>query len=346
MVGNVYPTEQADQHSRRLSYMSNTSLEHLWQLRLHEHKRSSIRPGYAVAERFSSTGERPTERRFDPGAAAGRVERLSRRILGQHPEVEAPVGRMASDEFAGCFGQQLPADAMPLVSVGHVQVVEERAPVLVLVKNHVNKTHDCCALVGDDSEVVRARGHQSRVPHLQTIGEHISIQERIKVGSSIVPSPALGMQFRDSPGVMHGRLPEDNLRVHWVVFRFVLGHRLFLLPARASSGAGIGVNMFQLRGSGKADVSPSLSMLPKNEQEALRVGNRQHRRYTAILLDTCLLLQEPIRERQNQPFSIVTITGWSYQNRLRKLYERVEQLGECMESPSVSLKGRKLDKSG
>ena len=91
-----------------------------------------------MAERSPPTGERSPERGFDPAATAYRVERLSRRILGQHPELESPVGWAALDQLASCCGQQLPADAMPLESVGHVQVVQERAPVRVLVKDHVN----------------------------------------------------------------------------------------------------------------------------------------------------------------------------------------------------------------
>ena len=46
------------------------------------------------------TGERSRERGFDPAATAYRVERLSRRILGQHPEVESPVGWAALDQLA------------------------------------------------------------------------------------------------------------------------------------------------------------------------------------------------------------------------------------------------------
>ena len=110
-----------------------------------------------------------------PPHTAYRVERLSRRILGQHPEVESPVGWAALDQLASCFGQQLPADAMPLESVGHVQVVQERAPVRVLVKDHVNEADDRIALEGSDSEVGRARGYQSRVPHREAVGEHIPV---------------------------------------------------------------------------------------------------------------------------------------------------------------------------
>ena len=74
--------------------------------RSHGHEHRGIRPSHTVAERSSPTGERPAERGLDPGAAACRVERLSRRILGQHPEIEAPVGRAVPDQLAGCFGQQ------------------------------------------------------------------------------------------------------------------------------------------------------------------------------------------------------------------------------------------------
>ena len=177
-------------------------------------ERRGIRPGHAVAERSPPTGERSAERGLALGAAACRVERLSRHILGKHPEVESPVGRTAPDQLAGCFGQQPPADAVPLEPVGHVQVVEESAPVRVLVKDHVNEADYRVALVGDDGEVVRARGRHSRAPHRQAIGEHIPVQERIKVCSPIVPSPAIGMKRRDRLDVMYGRIPESNLLLH------------------------------------------------------------------------------------------------------------------------------------
>jgi hypothetical protein len=62
--------------------------------------------------------------------------------------------------------------------------------------------------------VGRARGHQSRLPHREAVGKHIPVQERIKVGSPIVPLPALSMQRRDRFDVMHGRLSEDHLLLH------------------------------------------------------------------------------------------------------------------------------------
>ena len=117
-----------------------------------------------MAERSPPTGERFPERGFDSGATAHRVERLSRRIFGQHPEVESPVGWAALDQLASCFGQQPPADAVPLQSVGHMQVVQERAPVRVLVEDHVNEADDRVALEGSDSEWA-ALGAISRAFH-------------------------------------------------------------------------------------------------------------------------------------------------------------------------------------
>src|SRR6516164_9932186 len=116
----------------------------------HEHR--SVLPGHTVAERSPPTGERSAERGFDPEATARRVERLSRRILNQHPEVESPVGWPALNQLAGCLGQQAPADAVPLESVGHVQVVQERAPVRILIKDHVNEADKRVSLEGSDSE--------------------------------------------------------------------------------------------------------------------------------------------------------------------------------------------------
>ncbi len=84
----------------------------------------------------------------------------------------------------------------------------------VLVKDHVHKANDRVALVGDDGEVVRAGGRQSRAPYRQAVGEHIPVQERIKVCSPIVPSPALGMERRDRLDVMDGRLPEGHLLLY------------------------------------------------------------------------------------------------------------------------------------
>ncbi len=138
-------------------------------------ERCGIRPGYAVDERSPPTGEWFAERGLDPGAATCRVERLSRRILGKHPEGEAPVGWAASDQLTGCFGQQPSADAVPLELIGHVQVVQECAEVGVLVKDHVNEADDLAALEGSDSEMVRAWSHQSRAPHRAAVGEHIPI---------------------------------------------------------------------------------------------------------------------------------------------------------------------------
>nr|WP_236064767.1 hypothetical protein [Reticulibacter mediterranei] len=177
------------------------------------------------------TRERSAERGLNPGVPTCRVERLSRRILGKHPEVESPISRAAPDQLAGCFDQQPPADALPLELVGHVQVVQGRAEVGVLVKDHVSEANDRVALVGDDSEVVCARGRQSRAPHRETVGEHIPVQERIQEGSPIVPSPALGMERRDCLDVMDGRLPGDNLLLHPAVRRFVLRHQC-LFPSQ------------------------------------------------------------------------------------------------------------------
>ncbi len=187
-------------------------------------------------ERSPPTGEWFAERGLDPGAAACRVERLSRRILGKYPEGEAPVGWAASDQLTGCFGQQPSADAVPLELIGHVQVVQECAKVGVLVKDHMNEADDHVALEGSDGEMVRAWSHQSRAPHLAAVGEHIPIQERIKVGPPIVPSPALGVECRDRLNVKYGRLPEGNLLLHPAVRRFVLRHCRVLLSAKESTG--------------------------------------------------------------------------------------------------------------
>ena len=51
----------------------------------------------------------------------------------------------------------------------------------VLVKDHVNEADERVALEGSDSEVGRARGHQSRVSHREPVGKNIPVQERIKV---------------------------------------------------------------------------------------------------------------------------------------------------------------------
>jgi len=53
--------------------------------------------------------------------------------------------------------------------------------VRVFFKDHVNEADDRVALEGSDSEVGRARGHQSRVSHREPVGKNIPAQERIKV---------------------------------------------------------------------------------------------------------------------------------------------------------------------
>ena len=85
----------------------------------------------------------------------------------------------------------------------------------VFFKDHVNEADDRVALEGSDSEVGRARGHQSRVSHREPVGKHIPVQERIKVApDSVVASSQHAAPFSGIDQMTQARIPSQQRRPH------------------------------------------------------------------------------------------------------------------------------------
>jgi len=158
-----------------------------------------------------TAGEGPGDYALDSSAALSLVERLRRRVLLEHPEVEAG-GPTMGDEMAGCFLQEISADPESLELMTDVEIVQERSPGRVGVANGVRESHDDVITNSHEREVVRLLLTEPLRPYCAALSDHISIKESIRERASIVAPPAIGMHSGDRLNVPSSRPPENHPR--------------------------------------------------------------------------------------------------------------------------------------
>jgi hypothetical protein len=93
---------------------------------------------------------------------------------------------------------------------------------LVFVQDHVSETKDLVAATGNYRELTLLGLGQSMTPHRLAIGYDVPVKIGIKVGTSVVASPAVGMQSGDGVDISIGcvEIPHSN-----DVLRHVAPHR-------------------------------------------------------------------------------------------------------------------------
>ena len=85
-----------------------------------------------------------------------------------------------------------------------MKVLEESTPSGVIVQNGVSETEDLIGSLGNHREVTVLGWRQSPSPHLLAIGEDVSIEVSVQVGTSIVTSPTVGVKIGDGVCVVLG----------------------------------------------------------------------------------------------------------------------------------------------
>jgi hypothetical protein len=165
-----------------------------------------IRPRDPVAACGSAAGERAAHCCFYPHATSSRVERLRCRVLVEYPQVEAVV-RTSPREFAGRFGQQPGADAVPLERCAHMQVVDERSPFRIAIRHHVNEADHITGHLGHDGVRIRSRVSEAVSPNGLTVGGDVAVEKGIQVGAPVVATPAVGVEPGDRVDIGCGRAP-------------------------------------------------------------------------------------------------------------------------------------------
>ena len=104
---------------------------------------------------------------------------------------------------------------MPLVRNVDVQVVEECTPRRVGAEDGVSEAGRPAVDLGEERPRPVARG-EPRGPHGQPVTDDIAVEERVRVGASIVTLPALGVQRGDcsrigGAGGPHGEGPHRQI---------------------------------------------------------------------------------------------------------------------------------------
>ena len=70
----------------------------------------------------------------------------------------------------------------------------------------MGETEKLISLAGDHRELTLVGLGQSTSPHLLAIGDDVTIKVSVQVGTSVVTSPAVGMEGGDGVGIAVGRV--------------------------------------------------------------------------------------------------------------------------------------------
>ena len=123
-------------------------------------------------------------------------------VLLDDPEVKRGSRTTARDPSRG-IDHQSPSESPSLPRGKHVEIVEERAPRLVLVEDHANEP--------DGLGVARGEKHESRggvmrgellLPDRGTVGEHLLVEVLLGKEPTIGAPPALRVKPRDDRDVV------------------------------------------------------------------------------------------------------------------------------------------------
>jgi len=137
-----------------------------------------------------------------------RVERSRLVVRLDDPEMERGAGAAARDPLRRLDHQSL-AEPLSLPGGENVEIVEERAPGLVLVEDHADES--------DRLGFVRRESHEERVgvvrgkllaPEGQTIGAYALVEVLVRKRPSIGAPPAFRVKRGNGPGVVRSRAPD------------------------------------------------------------------------------------------------------------------------------------------
>ena len=90
-----------------------------------------------------------------------------------------------------------PADAGAVARMHDMEIVEQRAPLVVCVESGVREPDEPGALFGEDGDSLERRVRESLGPHGETVGLYVTVQIGVGVRTAVVPAPAVGVQGRD-----------------------------------------------------------------------------------------------------------------------------------------------------
>jgi hypothetical protein len=117
-------------------------------------------------------------------------------VLRYDPQVKAAVG-IARAAPARDLGHESCSHTLPLLVATDVNVVEKRAPLLIVTTVRASKAHDETLLFGEENELIRSRHGQALVPNTYPIQEDGAVKELIAIGAAVRDAPALGVESGD-----------------------------------------------------------------------------------------------------------------------------------------------------
>lgn len=131
--------------------------------------------------------------RLDLTGAGGPIKASSATILFEHPEVHAPA-RVANGR--GASRQQSDSESVALAIVSDVEVVDERTPTRVVVRDDMDETDELSVELGQD-RVSTAIARQTVSPGCRSIGIERRTEELLWICEPVVTAPAVGVEPSD-----------------------------------------------------------------------------------------------------------------------------------------------------
>src|SRR5438477_9053996 len=131
-------------------------------------------------------------------------------LLRHDPQVKAAVA-VVRPSRARDLGHESWSRTLPMQLATDVNVVEKRAPFLIVTTVRASKAHDEALLFGEDNELIR-RGHgQAFVPNTHPILEDGAVKELIAIGAAVRDAPALGVESGDCSRILAHRVSVADL---------------------------------------------------------------------------------------------------------------------------------------
>ena len=129
----------------------------------------------------------------------GLIEGLGVDVLFEDPQVQTGPLR-PRDDGLGRQRQQTGSDAPTLVSIGNMEIVEQRALCRVVVEQGAGEAHKA-AIVGDDCATAWIGLAQQVGPYGQAVGDDVPVEECVRVGAPVVTTPAVSVKLGDGLGI-------------------------------------------------------------------------------------------------------------------------------------------------
>jgi len=121
------------------------------------------------------------------------------------PQVKAAVGVVRAAP-ARDLGRESCSHTLPVLLATDVNVVEKRAPLLIVTTVRASKAHDEALLFGEDNELIRSGHGQAFVPNTHPILEDGAVKELIAIGAAVRDAPALGVESGDCSRILAHRV--------------------------------------------------------------------------------------------------------------------------------------------